>query len=74
MQLFGGGNRGRVVQTAGEQVDRIPDAVKEDDSVEHGQDRHGHAAGQSTLHAGGDGIDLQRQPGALHLLPPPASA
>ncbi len=63
-----GGNGGRCVETAGEQIDGIPDAAIEDQPVKHGQQSHGDPARQSALHSGGDGIDLQRKPGALDLL------
>ncbi len=62
--LVDGGNGGRRVQTSREQIDRIPDAAVREDAVEHRQQRHGHAAGEAALHAGGDRIDLERQPGA----------
>ena len=57
-----------VVQASGNQIDGIPDAAHKDDAVENGEYRHGDAARKAALHSGGNRIDLQRKPRALHLL------
>jgi len=37
----------------------------EEHAVEHGEERHGDAADDAAPHAGGVGVDLDRQPGAV---------
>ena len=46
---------------AGQEVDRIPEAVAAQQSPEEGGHRHGRAAGDAALEAGGDGMNVLRQ-------------
>ena len=60
-QCAWGKRHGLSVDGGGKQVDGIPDTSLLDDAVETGKHGHGHGASESTLHAGRDGIGLERK-------------
>src|SRR5215472_14998549 len=67
-QLLYRRGRGRSIQHSGEEIYWIPDALEEDEPVQHGEQGHRDAASQSTFDTSRDGVHLERQPGTLHLL------
>jgi hypothetical protein len=50
-----------------QQVDRIPDAAMGKNTVERGKRCHGNASREAALDPGRDGVDLDGEPGPVHL-------
>ena len=57
-----------------QKVDRIPDAVLDDNSVSHCENRHGNASRQAAFHSGRDRVDFKGQSRPMQLMCPPNRA
>ena len=64
-QRFGAKPHRLRINGGGQQVDGIPDAALLQHAVKTGEERHGDAAGEPALDAGGDRISLQRKKRAV---------